>query len=101
MTHHVDGSLYPNLVDTDLLRHYKVDGPRLTLTTPTTQVGGIKLEFVLVWERAERPPDNALEHASGIKCNGRLRLHQFAWTTRPGSGTNTFDQVSGYSLLDR
>ena len=26
--HHVVGSLDPNLVDTDLLRHYKVDGPR-------------------------------------------------------------------------
>lgn len=31
--------------------------------------------------------------------NGRLRLHEhFTWKTRPGSGTNTFDQVdSGLS----
>jgi lipocalin-like protein len=51
VTHHVRGASYPNWVGGDQVRYYKMDGPRLVLTTPPIQVGGRPIQSVLVWER--------------------------------------------------
>jgi hypothetical protein len=49
---HVRAASYPNWVGGDQLRYYKLDGPRLMLTTPPVQIGGRSLVTTLVWERA-------------------------------------------------
>ena len=51
VTHHVQGSSYPNWVGNDQLRHFKFDGPRLVLSTPALVSDGESLEYVLTWER--------------------------------------------------
>jgi len=51
VTHHVKGSLLPNLVGSDQIRFYEFSGDRLTLKTPPIQVGGITVTSLLIWER--------------------------------------------------
>jgi len=51
VTHHVLGAAYPNWIGSDQLRHFKLDGSRLLLSTPPIVFGGQSLEYVLVWER--------------------------------------------------
>jgi hypothetical protein len=51
ITHHVLGGSYPNWVGGDQVRYYKLDGPRLVLSTPPIRIGGRLLTSVLVWER--------------------------------------------------
>ncbi len=52
VTHHVQGALFPNSISGDEVRHFRLDGDRLTITTPPMQLGGEQLTTVLVWERA-------------------------------------------------
>jgi len=54
VTHHVQGAIVPNWVGGDQVRYFRLDGDRLTITTPPQRVGGEDLTTVLVWERARR-----------------------------------------------
>jgi hypothetical protein len=51
VTHHVEGSLFPNWVGTDQRRFFQFSGDRLTLSTPPIPVGGQQVTALLVWER--------------------------------------------------
>ena len=51
VTHHLRGSLFPNRVGQDQIRHYEFAGSRLTLKTPPVLRGGSYLIGTLVWER--------------------------------------------------
>lgn len=51
VTHHVLGATFPNWVGTDFVRHYKVEGQRLTLTSAPLLLGGKKVTTVNVFER--------------------------------------------------
>lgn len=51
VTHHLRGSLFPNRVGSDQIRHFAFDGDRLTLKTPPTLRGGSSLVGTLVWQR--------------------------------------------------
>jgi Lipocalin-like domain len=52
VVHHVEGALFPNWVGGDQARSYRLDGDRLTITTPPIRIGGEDSTTVLVWERA-------------------------------------------------
>jgi len=49
--HHVTGSLFPNWIGRDQIRHFEVHGPQLTLRTPPIKTGKREVVAVLVWER--------------------------------------------------
>ena len=49
--HHIEVSLFPNWVGVRQERMYKLDGDRLTLSTPLMLVGGRRLSTHLIWER--------------------------------------------------
>ncbi len=51
VVHHVEVSLTPDWAGSDLVRHYKLEGNRLTLITPWTLFGGVQQWATLVWER--------------------------------------------------
>lgn len=52
LVHHVEGSLFPNWVGTDLVRNVSFDGERMTLTTdPLPVADGLTYVGTLVWER--------------------------------------------------
>jgi len=51
VTHHIDGASFPNWIGRDQVRIYRLDGDRLTITTPPIRAGGEDLITVLVWER--------------------------------------------------
>jgi hypothetical protein len=51
VVHHVEVSLTPDWAGGDQVRHYKLEGNRLTLTTPPTLFGGVEQVTTLVWER--------------------------------------------------
>ncbi len=53
VTHHLEGSLFPNWVGTDLKRFFEFSGNQLTLSTPPMPMGGQQLTGVLLWERVE------------------------------------------------
>jgi hypothetical protein len=53
VTHHVEGSLFPNLIGSDQRRSFVISGNRLTLTTPPILGGGRRSSYVLVWQREE------------------------------------------------
>ena len=48
VTHHVEGSSFPNLVGTDQVRHCRLDGNRLTLDADTPW-GSVRI----VWEKID------------------------------------------------
>jgi hypothetical protein len=52
VTHHVQGALFPNWVGGDQVRYFRLDGDRLTITTPPIRIGAEDSTTVLVWERA-------------------------------------------------
>ena len=52
VTHHVAGALFPNWIGSDQVRNVRLDGDRLTITTPPIRIGGADAPTVLVWERA-------------------------------------------------
>lgn len=51
VTHYVVGASYPNWIGSDQLRHFKFDGSRLLLSTPSIVFDGQSLEYTLIWER--------------------------------------------------
>jgi lipocalin-like protein len=52
VTHRVVGASFPNWVGANLVRSYTFDDAgRLRLATPSIEVGGRSLEYVLLWER--------------------------------------------------
>lgn len=53
VTHHVKGSSFPNWTGSDLVRFYKLEGEKLTLSTLPFLYGGESSEAVLVWERVK------------------------------------------------
>ncbi len=53
VTHHVEGSSFPNWVGTDQRRFFEFYGNQLTVSTPPTPFGGEQLTALLIWERAE------------------------------------------------
>ena len=50
--HHVEVCTFEDWVGTDLVRAVKLEGNRVTLTTPPTPFGSGTAVAVLVWERA-------------------------------------------------
>jgi hypothetical protein len=54
--HHVEGSVFPNLIGHDLPRFYELyeDGNRMRLGTPAMPMGGAKVSAVYVWEKLKR-----------------------------------------------
>ncbi|MGD0098040.1 MAG: lipocalin-like domain-containing protein [Terracidiphilus sp.] len=50
ITHHVEVSLFQNWVGTDQIRFAKLQGSRLTLSTPPILAGGEQLVLELLWE---------------------------------------------------
>jgi len=53
LTHHVEGSSFPNWVGTEQKRFFEFSGNRLTASTPPILWGGQYITAVLIWERAE------------------------------------------------
>ena len=53
ITHHVTGSLLPNLVGRRQVRFYQFEGDKLTLSTPPIPWGGERATGVLIWRRAD------------------------------------------------
>ncbi len=53
VSHHVEGSLFPNWVGTLLKRSFKISGDQLTLDA-IVQGAGESLTSRLIWERANR-----------------------------------------------
>ena len=53
VTHHVEGSLFPNWVGIAHRRFFEFSGNRLTLSTPPIPLGGEQVTAVLIWERTE------------------------------------------------
>ncbi len=51
VVHHIEVSLFPNWVGESQERAYRLEGGRLTLSTPLMLVGGRRLSTHLVWER--------------------------------------------------
>jgi len=51
VVHHVEVSLFQNWEGTDQVRFARMDGARLTLTTPPMSIGGEQLVVQLTWER--------------------------------------------------
>ena len=53
VTHHVEGSSFPNWVCSAQRRFFEFSGNRLTISTPPILVGVQQVTVVLIWERAE------------------------------------------------
>ncbi len=53
VTHHVEGSSFPNWVGSAQRRFFEFSSNRLTLSTPPILAGGQQVTGVLIWERAE------------------------------------------------
>jgi hypothetical protein len=51
VTHHLRGASFPNWTGSDQVREYRLEGRRLTLSTPPIASGGRSVRFALVWER--------------------------------------------------
>jgi Lipocalin-like domain len=51
ITHHIQGSLVPEWVDTDLKREYEFNANRLTLRFAPTRLRGEMLRGELIWEK--------------------------------------------------
>ncbi len=52
MIHHLELSLLPNLVGTDQVRYYTLEGDRLTISTPPMLQAGKLQTSHLIWQRA-------------------------------------------------
>ena len=51
VTHHIEGSSYPNFVGTDQRRHFTLENNRLVLSTPPGPTDGSDVTYVVTWER--------------------------------------------------
>ncbi len=54
VTHHVEGSHFPNMVDTDQVRFFEFSGDQLILQTPPTLLGGEQMTMRLVWRKNKK-----------------------------------------------
>ena len=52
VTHHIRGASFPNWVGLEQVRHFRADGRRLVLWTPTINIEGRKVTTLVIWERA-------------------------------------------------
>ncbi len=52
--HHASVSAFPNWTDTNIERHFVVEGDRLTLSTSPSTFGGQKASGVLIWQKLRR-----------------------------------------------
>ena len=52
VTHHIQGSSFPNWVGQDQKRYFKFSDNRLTLSTPPIPAGDTTVTGLLIWERA-------------------------------------------------
>lgn len=53
VTHHVEGSIFPNMEGTQQKRFYELDEHQLTLKTPPFKVGGERAAGIITWIRVE------------------------------------------------
>jgi hypothetical protein len=51
VTHHVEGSLFPNWIGKDQVRFFEFSDNRLILSTPQIPMGGQQITGQLVWEK--------------------------------------------------
>ena len=51
VVHRLDTCSYPNWVGTEQRRRFRLEGDRLTLTTPRIERGGAEAVATVVWER--------------------------------------------------
>jgi hypothetical protein len=51
IVHRIEGATFPNWIGTEQLRLFRIEGERLTITTPPMLANGDSLVTVLVWER--------------------------------------------------
>ena len=51
LTHHVDGSLFPNWIGDTQTRNYRFEGERLRLSTQPIKGAKADLTVTLLWER--------------------------------------------------
>ncbi len=51
VTHHIQGAFLPNWEGRDQIRYYKMDGKKLTLTSPVLVFAGQRCELIVDWER--------------------------------------------------
>jgi hypothetical protein len=51
VSHHLEASLNPAWAGGDQVRYFKIDGDRLTLSTPPMPIAGAERVGTLVWER--------------------------------------------------
>jgi hypothetical protein len=54
VTHHVEGSHFPNWAGTDQVRLFKCSGDQLTLSTPPTPLGGRQSTVHFIWARTRK-----------------------------------------------
>jgi hypothetical protein len=54
VTHHVEGSMFPNWVGTNQVRFFKFSGDQLLLSTPSMPLGGRQLTVYLIWARTRK-----------------------------------------------
>ena len=51
VVHHLEMSLNPNWIGVDQVRHFDLEGDRLTLRTPPMVFRGVEQVSTLIWER--------------------------------------------------
>jgi len=54
VTHHVEGSMFPNWVGMDQVRFFKCSGDQLLLSTPPIRLGGRQSTAHLIWARTRK-----------------------------------------------
>jgi hypothetical protein len=64
VVHHVEVALNPNFVNTDLTRKVKIQGDRVTLSTPPIAHGGVMQTHELTWERVKSSGPGPKAHAT-------------------------------------
>ena len=57
VTHHIAGASFPNWICRDQSRLFRLDGDRLTITTPPIRAGGENLITVIIWDRVGTQQD--------------------------------------------
>ena len=50
--HRIEGSMFPNWIDTEQRRFYEIEGDQLKIKTAPTKWGGGEAVAVLIWQRA-------------------------------------------------
>ncbi len=53
VTHHIQGAFLPNWEGRDQIRYYKMEGNRLTLSSPMLVFAGQRCELIVDWERVK------------------------------------------------